>query len=520
MALKPISKKQAADLSHRLIGIMHGIEKEGLRVDRQLHVAQTGHQPALGSTLTHPSITTDYSEALLEFITPKLAGIEESIAYLTDLHAYTSRNIGDELIWPASMPCRLKGDASIPIADYGSSNVGQLKHVYRQGLAVRYGRIMQSIAGMHYNFSLPDEFWQAYQAVHSDAGELKGFKSAQYFCLVRNFQRFSWLLHYLFGASPVLDRSFLDGREHELEQFLDNTFGLPYATSLRMSDLGYQNSAQEQLRVSYCSLDDYLETLGLAVYQSYDNYEKIGVTRNGKYIQLNTNILQLENEYYSDIRPKRVTRSGEKPIEALRSRGVEYIEVLILDINPFLPEGIDASQARFMDAFLLHCLLAEGPRQVTTTCVEPRTNLRNTVIRGRDPQLMLMQDDRQVRFKDAAAQLLDEIAGSAEMLDLAHGGDAYSNALTDQLAKLSDPNLTPSGKIMQQVHSGVEFVDLVESLAKQHKGYFKAHQNRVLSDQELAAAAAKSLADQLAMESADEIPFTEFLQQYNRVPQA
>jgi len=296
------------ELANTLSGIVRGIEKEGLRVTPESRVAQTAHQATLGSTLTHPSITTDYSEALLEFITPVLNGVEETVEYLSDLHTFTSRKIEQERIWPASMPCKLDGDASIPIANYGSSNVGTLKHVYRQGLGVRYGRIMQSIAGIHYNFSLPDSFWQAYQVKLNQQDpqveqSLQDFKSAHYFSLIRNFRRYSWILHYLFGASPVLDKSFLDGRkqeEHGLDRLLDNTYGLPYATSLRMSDLGYQNSAQEALHVSYGSLDDYVTTLAQAMKHKYDAYQEIGVKVDGEYRQLNTNVLQIENEYYSE----------------------------------------------------------------------------------------------------------------------------------------------------------------------------------------------------------------------------
>lgn len=494
---------------------MHGIEKEGLRVDIQNHIAQTPHAATLGSTLTHPSITTDYSEALLEFITPKLNSLQDSLEYLTDLHAYTLRNIGDERIWPASMPARLQGEESIPIADYGSSNIGTMKHVYRQGLAVRYGRTMQAIAGIHFNFSLPDEFWQHYQVMLGDEGSLQDFKSAQYFCLVRNFQRYSWLLHYLFGASPVLDSSFVEGREHQLTQFLPDTLGLEYATSLRMSDLGYQNSAQQQLQVSYCSLNDYVETLGKAVRQVYPPYQEIGLQKNGQWIQLNANILQLENEYYSDIRPKRVTNSGEKPIAALTSRGVEYIEVRILDINPYLPQGIDLSQGCFLDAFLLHCLLANCPRQVTTTCVEPRTNLSNTIRRGRDPRLRLIEDGITKPFAEVADRLLGNIATTAELLDSAYQCSAYSDAVAAQATKLQDASSTPSGKIMQSVHDGVEFVDLVSNLAEQHKAYFLQHKQQHISDDEMRHLAEQSLDEQRFLERSDEMDFAAFIDAYN-----
>lgn len=500
-----------------LAGVQRGIEKEGLRVNPDSTISQTAHPTALGSTLTHPSITTDYSEALLEFITPKQSGVDQTIAYLTDLHSYTLRQLDDQLVWPASMPGRLQGDASIPIARYGTSNVGCMKHVYRRGLGLRYGRIMQSIAGIHYNFSLPDEFWLEYQARFDEAGDLQDFKSELYFSLIRNFRRYSWLLHYLFGASPVLDRSFLDGREHSLEQFSENTFGLPYATSLRMSDLGYQNSAQEELHVSYNSLNEYVTTLGQAVGQAYPEYEKIGVKVDGEYVQLNANILQLENEYYSDIRPKRVTRSGEKPIAALRSRGVEYIEVRILDINPFLAEGIDAEQVRFLDAFLLNCLLSQCPNQSTTSCGDVRTNQRNIIMRGRDPTLNVIQENKSVPVAEAAEDLLGCILETARMFDQANNTNEYTAAVEAQRAKIKNPDLTPSGKIMTLVNEGNDFIDIAKELANRHKRHFVMTLDSNKSfDTELAGLARQSLQQQTELEADDTVSFDEYLAAYHR----
>ena len=218
-----------------LLDIDRGVEKEGLRLEPCAGIAQDSHPISLGSTLTHESITTDYSEALLEFITPKNNSIDATVNYLTGLHQFALENMGEQLVWPASMPCRLDGESSITIADYGTSNVGQLKHVYRQGLGVRYGRVMQSIAGIHYNFSLPDAFWEAYRSrfaaeygADDQADNLQDFKSVHYFSLIRNFRRYSWILHYLFGASPVVDKSFIaDIKNHNLEQFSENTYGLP-----------------------------------------------------------------------------------------------------------------------------------------------------------------------------------------------------------------------------------------------------------------------------------------------------
>jgi glutamate--cysteine ligase len=500
------------ELASTLSGIVRGVEKEGLRVTAESTVAQTLHAPALGSTLTHPSITTDYSEALLEFITPVLNDVEETVAYLSDLHTFASSNIEQERIWPASMPCQLDGDESIPIAVYGSSNVGTLKHVYRQGLGVRYGRVMQSIAGIHYNFSLPDTFWQAYQSKQSPHAEqsLQDFKSENYFSLIRNFRRYSWILHYLFGASPVLDKSFLVGLsedEHGLDALLENTYGLRYATSLRMSDLGYQNSAQEALHVT---------TLAEAMTHKYQAYEDIGVKVDGQYRQLNTNVLQIENEYYSDIRPKRVTESGEKPIAALRDRGVEYIEVRILDINPFLAEGLSAQQIRFMDAFLLYCLFSQCPPTSDTSCPEIRANQRDVIMRGRDPSLALQSGSQQVPFKAAATELIDAIMETAKLLDKANSSFEYSAAVYAQQAKIDDPSLTPSGQMMALVDTGREFIEIISEQANKHQTHFASLDKNTQFQDNLMLLARQSMEQQHELEAQDKVGFDEYLAEYNK----
>ena len=511
-------------IAKTLSGIERGIEKEGLRVAQDNGVAQTAHPSLLGSTLTHPSITTDYSEALLEFITPKNSSIDGTVKYLTDLHRFTVSNIDDELLWPASMPCKIDGDDSIPIADYGSSNIGQLKHVYRQGLGLRYGRIMQLIAGIHYNFSLPESFWQAYfdALKKSDSPctvngtSLKDFKSANYFSLIRNFRRYSWILAYLFGASPVLDKSFLNGREHDLESFSDDTLGMKYATSLRMSDLGYQNTAQEQLHVSYNSLNDYVATLAKAMTVKYPKYEKIGLKIDGEYKQLNSNVLQIENEYYSDIRPKRVARTAEKPIAALRDRGVEYIEVRILDINPFIAEGIDQEQIRFLDTFLLYCLLSQCPNTSDTACPEIKSNLRNVILRGRDPELKVRQNGQSVPFSTAANNLLDDLVGIAKLLDTAHGGSDYVDAIDAQKQKITNPEQTPSGKIMSLLEQGHDFLSVARDLAEQHKAYFESLDPDVDFNKQLHALTTQSIEQQSVLEKSDALPFADFLEAYNK----
>ena len=501
-----------------LTGIARGIEKEGLRYTKDGLISQSPHPKSLGSTLTHPYITTDYSEALLEFITPKQESIEGSLKCLSDLHAFTLAKLPDEKVWPASMPCRINGAKSIPIAQYGSSNVGVIKNIYRRGLDVRYGRIMQAIAGIHYNVSLPKDFWLAYQEQLNDTKSERDFRSEQYFHLIRNFHRHSWVLYYLFGASPVLDSSFFGDRTPKLEQYGKNTWGLPYATSLRMSDLGYTNSAQQDLHIGYDSLKDYIATLSNAVQKSYPAYEKIGVKdSNGNYQQLNANILQIENEYYSEIRPKRVADSGERPVNALARGGVEYIEVRALDINPFLPVGIDATESRFLDAFVLHCLLTHSAAQCPNEWAEIAENRSVIINRGREPGLKLKYCGTQKTVVDWVDHILDGTEKCAHYLDQAHGGTQYADAVNAQRDKAKDPANTPSGRVMAEIESGREFYDLINDLAEQHtesllKGGLSAERQELFD-----SAAATSVQEQADREAADEAPFDEFLADYNQL---
>lgn len=501
-----------------LAGIQIGIEKEGLRVTQQGNIAQTVHPQSMGSTLTHSFITTDYSEALLEFITPKQHSIDDSLAFLSQLHTFALQNMSGERVWPASMPCQLQGDASIPIAEYGSSNSGRMKHIYRRGLDVRYGRIMQSIAGIHYNFSFSDEFWQAYQTQLGVSGSTEQFRSDQYFHLLRNFYRHSWILYYLFGASPVLDKSFFDGKEPTLEQFQKNTFGARYATSLRMSDLGYKNSAQQSLEINHDSLEDYIRTLSHAVHQPHPEYEELGVLdANGEYQQLNANILQIENEYYSEIRPKRVTRSGERPVSALKRRGVEYVEVRSLDINPYLPVGMDADQCRFIDAFLLYCLLSHSPDQCPDEWADIERNQRNIITKGRDPELVLTHCGTPGSVPEQAQILLQNIQPCAVLLDQAYGDDTHTRAMAVQKEKIIDPTLTPSGRMMQEVLDGAEFIDLVQNQAASHAA--EAVDIGLDSDVEsrLTEHAAESVIEQKTREQNDTMTFEEFLAAYSKM---
>jgi glutamate--cysteine ligase len=350
-----LSRLAQGGRSKTLEGNLVGLEKEGLRVSPAGTVVSTPHPSGLGSALTHPYITTDFSEALLELITPPTPQIGETLAWLADLHGFVHRHLAGELLWATSMPCIVEGARGVPLAVYGMSNAARMKTVYRRGLGNRYGRTMQAIAGVHFNFSFGDAFWSLYQDLEQDAAAPVHFRSESYMAMIRNLQRFGWLIPYLFGASPAVCKSFVQGRETELTAFDATTLYGPFATSLRMGDIGYQNRQTEGtgMKASYDSLDSYIRSLTWAIETPCPNYETIGVKVGDRYEQLNVNVLQIENEYYSTVRPKQITRWMEKPTLALRRRGVCYVELRSLDVNAFHPSGVAEEQMHFLEAFML-----------------------------------------------------------------------------------------------------------------------------------------------------------------------
>lgn len=493
---------------------LRGIEKEGLRVDEQGILARTPHPAGLGSALTNEHVTTDYSESLLELITGTHDNVDALLAELADTHRHVYTVLDHELIWNQSMPATLPPEPEIPIAWYGTSNTGMLKHVYRRGLAERYGKTMQCIAGVHYNFSLPEALWSV---LDTQPGSDQDRRSRGYIGLIRNFTRYSWLLMYLFGSAPALASGFLQGQDHALDKLGDHTLYLPYATSLRMSDLGYQNKAQSQLKLCYNDLDTFLGRLYGAVTQPWPDYQKIGTHRDGEWIQLNTNVLQIENEYYSSIRPKRATGRCERPITALAERGVQYVEVRCLDIDPYSPVGIDATTARFVDAFLLFCTASDSPFfPANGYCQRSADNFSVVVKEGRKPGLTLDRDGQTIGLAQWGHELLDQIAPYAALYDSAMGGTAYADALAAQRAKLDQPDTTPSARLLAELKdTGLSFHDYSLALSRKHADALRAQPLPADVATAYQQAAEASAAEQLRLEQSDTEDFDTYVSRYH-----
>jgi glutamate--cysteine ligase len=504
--MSTLHQRIAALSADRLAGMRRGIEKEGLRALPTGELALTPHPAALGSALTHPHITTDYSESQLELITGAHRSVQACLDELRELHQFVHHVLRQqqpdgEMLWGSSMPCLLPTDETIPLGRYGSSNAGRSKSVYRMGLGHRYGRRMQTISGIHYNWSLP------------------GVSSDEYFALIRNFRRDAFVLLYLFGASPALCPTFVEGRQHSLQPLGDgkNALYLPNATSLRMGRLGYQSDAQATLAVSYNGLEGYAQSLHEALTRPYLAYEAIGIHNlGGEYNQLGTSLLQIENEFYGTIRPKRTVHSGERPLHALRERGVEYVEVRLMDIDPFEPVGITAETMRLLDVFLLHCLLCDSPPDTPGEIVGLKRNQHLTSERGRESGLHLTQGSSQVLLTAWGAQVLAECAPIAAALDAVHGGEHYAQALAAAQVAMAAPQTTPSARALDAIAG--QYGDSFNAFALAHS---QVARDALLAlpwsdarQQHYEALAAQSLIEQRAIEAADTLPFEQWRKRF------
>ena len=493
---------------------LKGVERESLRVSPAGQIAATPHPMALGSALASDHVTTDFSEALIELVTPAFRHSWELVQYLCDLHQFVYRRLGDELLWATSMPCALSGDAAVPTACYGSSHVGRMKSVYREGLRNRYGAMMQAISGVHFNYSFPERFWEVYAASRAEStGVTAQFRSASYFDLLRNFRRLSWIVLYLFGTSPAVGRDFLDESLAGLELLDATTAYGPHATSLRMSDIGYRNRNQAGVSVSVNSLDEYLRDLRHAVTTPHPAYEKIGVKRGDAWLQLSACVLQIENEYYSPIRPKRVARSGESPSSALRRSGVEYVEMRALDVSAFDPIGVNQTTLRFLEAFAALCLLKASPPIGHGEQEAIDDNFLKVARRGREPGLNLERDGRQLPLATWAHEILDGMTGICELLDQGDPARPYAAALGAQQEKLADVEVTPAARLLRELTtSGEPFHRLARRMSGLHRDYIlslpQPNQGR---QAEFEAEVGESLAKQASIESNQTGTFEDYL---------
>ncbi|MGR5421240.1 glutamate--cysteine ligase [Vibrio sp. PNB22_4_1] len=501
------------DVKDTLQGVRRGIEREMVRVTQSGALSQRPHPKSLGSALTHPYITTDFSEAQLELVTPAVTDRKETFKTLASLHHFVASHLNeDETMWAASMPPALPLDNDIAIANYGTSNAGIAKTRYREGLANRYGKRMQLISGIHYNFSLPEPFWQALHSHTESQLPLETFISERYFHLIRNVLRNGWIIPYLFGASPAADKSYLQAQPHALDQWDNTTDYLPWATSLRLSNLGYGSSEQSRFPISFNNKQDYLTGLCHALTQPSDQYAHLA-----QHQQLNGSVLQLENELYGPVRPK-VVNAQMRPLVAMCHYGVEYIELRTLDNNPLLPLGIDELQSQFIDLFLLYSALTPSPEmsEQESKLIMQRQEL--VAMQGRKPNLMLPTVNGDMLLTDLAKPLMGMLAEMAKSLDDAQETNSYVKAVMREQVKFDDSQLTPSAQILAVMEQeSLSFTTLMRRYSGEHKqGYL----NDTLSAEEmtqLQSLVDNSLVEQKRLEAENEINFDDYLAQKSQI---
>ncbi|MDA0790707.1 MAG: glutamate--cysteine ligase [Proteobacteria bacterium] len=500
--------KRLAASNPDALTVRRGIERETLRVDPDGKLALTPHPAFLGSKLCHPLITTDFSESQLELITSVATTAEQALKQLEDIHRFIYSNLEGELLWPASMPSELPANDDIPLARFGQSNQARFKTTYRSGLGHRYGRTMQTICAVHYNFSLPDSFWTE-SAGTPGKRQLVALKNERYFDLMRNFRRWSWLPIYLFGASPAVSDSFVRGRSHGLQSLGQDTWYLPGATSLRSGGLGYQSDIQAGLiDICYNSLGNYIRSIATAICTEHEDYRRLSESTAG-IIQLNHNILQLEAEFYSTVRAKRVARGGSV-LGALASQGVEYIEVRLLDLDPFTPLGIAGETIDFLDVFLLYCLMADSPVHDDALCRSVGRNMDIVVQRGRaNPALDNLGDA--VTLSDWGLSLISELEPIAHILDGIDGSNRYSESIAVQAASLRDPDRTPSARLLEGIDGG-SFHQFALERARLHREAILAQPIDSRTDKQFRRMSEASMAELARLEHETQTTFETYIE--------
>ena len=507
-----IEKNIFSELKDSLRFCKVGFEKESLRVVNS-SISQQLHPELLGSALCNHYITTDFSEAQLELVTPPLDDKIKGLKFLEDIHHFVSCNIEDEILWPFSMPVAINAEEEIPIAYYGPSNLGVFKQIYRNGLSHRYGRMMQAISGVHYNYSVPESIWQSSLFKNMDI-DSKRVRSTAYFNMLRNIYRINWLILYLFGASPTIARNFLTEDNHSFKQLDKQTLFLPYATSLRMSNFGYQNASRKKLDVSINSITEYVSDLRKATNTAHSEFAKIQKKNNNYQAQINENILQIDEEYYAVARAKSKIISDERTTKKLNQSGVDFIELRSLDLNPFSRIGIDTETTFFLETLLAYCFIKQGQHFTDDEIKNINHNDALVAKQGREPRLDLLKNGKTISLKDWGNQIMEKLYPIAASLD--RKGGRYSIAIDNAKEKINNPSLTLSAQLLELLSTdNNSFLELGMSIGKENKEhYLKRKKSKSKSWDLLDKEAKKSLVEQKVLEENDSLSFESYIENY------
>lgn len=306
-----------------------GLEKENLRVDYNGHLALTPHPAVFGDKKKNPYITVDFSESQVEMITPSFKKVKDTYYFMENLHDIVTENLDGEYLWPQSLPPIVPEEDKIPVAQFKQDKASE---EYRDNLAKKYGKYLQLLSGIHYNFSFDSDFINDFYKKSGYEGSYKDFKNELYMKVARNYMKHSWLLVYLLGASVVIHKSYSPNCVAKMQSFGEDTFYLENGISFRNSTCGYRN--KKELYISHNSLEEYISDLK-------------------KFIADGT--IQGAREYYSSLRLK--SKNPSDLLGSLEKDGIEYLEVRSIDLNPFARIGINLEDMEFIHFFLMHMLI-------------------------------------------------------------------------------------------------------------------------------------------------------------------
>lgn len=306
-----------------------GLERECIRVDEKCLLSSKMHPECFGNKLIKKHITTDFSESQIEMITPVMSSVDNVYEYADRLYDYVCSNIGDEYLWCQSMPCII--GENIPVALYEGEK-GREATEYREMLVRRYGGERQLISGIHFNFSFSDEFLKGLYDKYGNGQEYRLFVDKVYLKVTRNYIRYGFLITYLCGCSNICHKTFDKNCIETLKKRDDSTYWTPSGVSLRNSKWGYRNLID--LFPDYSSAKSYVDSIYRFIEEGKISYAK---------------------EFYSSIRLK----GSSMDIRALAEKGIKYIELRTIDINPFDKVGVNLWDLKFIHLFLLLMLIMD-----------------------------------------------------------------------------------------------------------------------------------------------------------------
>ena len=418
-----------------------GIERETLRLDENGYLAKSDHPEEFGDKAHNPYITTDFSESQIEVITPALPDVKEAYNFTRALYDIVAMEIGDEYLWPESMPCIIPDDKDIPVAKFDDHS--KESQEYREKLLLKYGGKKQLISGIHYNFSFNESIIEKLYEDSEKNLSYKEFKNSIYLKVARNYLRFRWLIVYLLGAAPVVHESFVDSCKCPLKKVSNNEYSSLGAISHRNGKCGYKNKVD--LFPSYNSVNEYIESI--------DGYIK-------------DEIIESHKELYSQVRLKPSNTKNFK--ESLLNEGIKYLEYRTIDINPFEKGGISLADLRFLQVFNIY-LLTKEESEFENWQEEALENQQLIAVHGID-NIELKHDGKCINRIDFGLEILNEVMGINNELNL-----GFEDVIKDMIDKVKDSKLTYAYKITQKINEE-GYINTFLSLAKGYKE--SAYKNR------------------------------------------